>query len=325
MMLEKLKIAKQAVEENGLIEAMQCFHFYGNRVQATSSRITIDCVSELNAETSYSVNASKFFTIMDILGKDHQIKIEENIVKLSNSKYNMKIEALKESWELIKQPRFTAKDVVSPGLLEALKTLGPFVSKDASKPELCSVLFKDGWGYAMSYASLARVPVPFKQEFSVPYFVVPVLLSMEIDPFAIVLLEEGTFLFYEDSTWIKFTPFSQGWPAVEQIISELDLSQTQQVPEDFGEIVSNIVRVVKLSSLPIKAIIFDQNGIRSNDESCAVIWGGMAFNEAVFSCDVIEAIANNCTHIDVAKYPGRIPFCHLDKQIEGFIMGMRLL
>lgn len=324
-MLEKLKIAKQAVEENGLIEAMQCFHFYGRRVQATSSRVTIDCFSEMNNKTAFSVNASKFLTIIDIVGDKYDLDVEGPYVYIKSDKYSMKVEGLKEAWGLISQPRFTKKDMVQPGLIETLKKVAPFTSKDASKPELCSVLFDGGTAYAMSYSWAVRSATIIEQRFSIPHHIIPLILSLGMDPYAIKVEENAVFFFYEDSTWLKYTPYSQGWPAVQEIFENLGLTGTVAMPDDFGQIIHNIVRVVKLSSLPIKAIIFDANGISSNDESCVVNWNGMSFGRAVFSCDVIETIAENCTRIDVSRYPDKMPFTNPESGLEGVVMGMELL
>lgn len=335
-MINKIKLAMLAIETNNTYPIAQNFHFYKNRVQATNTKITIDC--PLKTKQNFTVNAERFSSVLQLYESGFQVTDIDNYVQITKDKSQCKIAKHSEhdNFPLKILPKAQPNQIIKNGakFLSALKTTAAFAGDDASNPYTCTVLIQDGYMYATSNSTAVRVdctdvvPSNFGEDIQVPTFAIHALAAFEDTLIAVISQDNGLYFVFASGAWLFCIDYNQTWPDVPQLLKQVypgSESEIPSVPDNFESIVGKIASAAKFIE-GVPTICFSGNEVHTNKQDGSFelsFTTEMNFGNAYFNASKMHQIAKVAKRIDTRRYPKHVPFA--GDEIIGVVMGIELV
>ena len=317
-MLNTLRFVRGAVSTKDLVPVLTSFHLYGDRMQGTNGRITVDapCSTKI---TDFTVNANRFLSAVDACEGEPIISITKGD-KLSVKKGSFK--ALIPLVDHSSFPKIGPDKTVKLGteLLSTLRLLRSFIGEDASRPWACGVLIKSDFIYATNNIVLCRTPFSWKHKEAVlPSFAIDELLRINQEPVGVGFSDNSITFKYEDGSWLKSTLFHNEWPDVESMLSKIKV--TTKVPEDLESNIRKVIPFCPDPKYPVIKIKGNRISTLEGEMSAEVGKCGPDDLESNFRAEPLLSVVAVATKWDLSVYPKPCPW--KSDQIEGVLVGVQ--
>ena len=212
-------------------------------------------------------------------------------------------------------------DVVINGhaILQALKTIAPFIGDDASRPWSNGVLLKGESAFATNNVTLVEfwtgsaVPAPI----NIPRSAVKEMLRINEAPLRAQMNENSVTFHYPGDRWIRTQLLTTEWPDLAKVLDRASVAQ----PLDIR--LFEAIETIKPFVDKMGRILFRDGGIRTHAEDGE---GGdfdiEGFNhEGVYQMDILNLLKDSAKTIDWSTYPS--PCMFFGERLRGAIIGMR--
>lgn len=321
-MIEILRFVRGAVADKDLIPVLTHFSFYGGRVQGTNGRLTIDaeCPVELE-DLECTVPAEQFLKAIDACGgepKSIKHDTEKETLVVTKGKFRVKLTTRPLDEFPVVEPDSTRR-VKQGDMLGPLRTLRHFIGEDASRPWACGVLLKDGYAYATNNIIVCRTPCTWKgkRAVNIPSEAVEELLRVDEEPTHTSMSENTVTFFYDDDSWLRTQLLSAQWPDMDALCSA---RPRKRIPEGLREAVQRLIPFCPDKNYPL--INFDGDTVKTDSGNNEASEGGFGdLHPSTFHADMLQAVLDVATHLDLTKYPKACPFS--GKNVAGAIVGIR--
>lgn len=307
-MIEILRRVRGAVSKQIIVPAMSHFFIYQGRIQGTNGRIAIDCpIPELDGY-SLTVPAEKFIKAIDSCSDDPKIEVTQSQVIITDGSFKVRLPILANDAFPRSSPQKASYDLpTKEGLTDALKTLLPFVSTDASKPWSTGVyLGDDGYAYATNNVIMVKIKSPLKMpkgEFiNLPAYAVEELLSFNEQPVSFGLREDrGEITFHFPSgAWLSCLTLLDQWPIaqVKNLFNGFP-KDLPEVPEGLQKGIERVLPFCPNEKFPVIVLSDDRVSTDEGGQSAEI--EGFAFDGiSKFNGVMLGLVMNEATYFEPA-------------------------
>jgi hypothetical protein len=208
---------------------------------------------------------------------------------------------------------------VPPDFLTVIKTLRPFVSKDASRPWSMGVLLDNGFAYATNNIILVRQSIPWiHHPVVIPLRALDDLLAVQENPVALSSNENSVTFYYRNESWLKTQVVLAPWPDIGALLDAATIPE-EPVPQSLLEDVIKVRQFCTNTKFP--QVTLGEN-VESDDGGDKAIVEGYALTKSVWHADHLEMVLRNATKIDFTNYPKPCSFAN-DSGLFGVFVGVR--
>lgn len=218
------------------------------------------------------------------------------------------------------QPEGEHVAIEGAALLQAFKTVAPFIGDDASRPWSNGVLLLGQSAFATNNITLVEywtgttVPRPL----NIPRAAVREMLRTNEAPESAQLSETSITFHYSGGRWLRTQLFETTWPDLAKVLDRP--SNPQPLDSRLFEALSNLKPFVD----KLGRIVFRGDGKVSthDDESEGAGYELEGFDhKGVYQIDMLGLLEGNATKIDWSSYPA--PCMFFGDKLRGAIVGMR--
>ncbi len=320
-MLETLDLVFGAVATKDIVPILCHVCIYPGRMQGGDGTITIDAPFECDLAPC-AVPGQKFLnSVKACKGKPNLSLTDGGKLSVKKGSFKAYLSILPAENFPTDQPRGDSYSVPSD-LMKVLKTLKPFISKDASRPWSMGVRFSDNFAYATNNVILARVPVDWPEghpTFVIPSRAVDALLELAELPSQMNVDENSATFTYNDDSWLKTQLRIDPWPDVGAMLGSM-LDPDTEVPGDLLDAVQRVKKFCTNQKFP--QVMLSDRGVSSDDGGGDIASiEGFDVPESRFNGDMLEIVLLSATHVDFSHYPKPCTFSGKDG-LFGIFVGM---
>lgn len=317
-MLKELKFVQGAVAKKDLLPAMTHFRIEGGTVRsyngnmAISSPIAfnIDCVPKADALVRAINNCTDTITLtMTSAGK----------LRIQSGAFRAFIDCVDGDTPHV-EPAGQEVQFDGEVLLNAVKTILPFVGDDASRPWTNGILLRNQSAFATNNVCLVEywlgVEVPFV--INIPRAALKEMVRVDEAPTHAQMDTNSITFHYTDGRWIRTQLYETNWP---------DLSKVLDQPHNAVEVDSRLYD--GLNSLngfaDAAGRVYIQNGVLRTHADVEM---GATFEcnglgvEGLYQIKMLSLLEGVATHADFTRYPE--PTLFFGDRLRGAIVGMKM-
>ncbi len=185
-MLKTLDVVKHAISSKPLIAILTHYRIENKRIQANNGKVTIDAPFAYFDDLAVTLPALHFNRAVKTTGGDFNWRVlDSGKFSISKKKFRAQLPIPAESAYPLNTPS-VGTSLPPDDIINAFKTLRPFVSEDASRPWSRAILFKDKYAYATNNIILAKLPVNCTVESAVPVTLVDAIINIGLKPVKII-------------------------------------------------------------------------------------------------------------------------------------------
>ena len=319
-MLKDLKFVAGAVAKKDLLPAMTHFRIEGGHVRSFNGQMAISSPIAFNVDC----NPKAVQLVKAIQQCEDEIILSMTAggkLRIQSGRFRAFVETV-EGDTPHPMPEGEIMNFDGTLLLDACKTLHPFIGNDASRPWAAGILFQGHSAYATNNACLLEywLGTPFPYQINIPRFCVNELIRVDEPPTHAQLHERSITFHYTDGRWIRSQLLDGAWP-FEKMIDILNKPHNAKpVPKELFEGIETLKAMADGSSR-----IYITNGLlRTHLEE----FTGGAYEleeidfEGCYNLAIFSLLSNVVTSADFSTYPE--PALFFGDQIRGAIIGMRM-
>lgn len=204
-------------------------------------------------------------------------------------------------------------------MLEALRTIEPFIGEDASRPWSTGVLLRGESAFATNNVTLIEywIGTTFPRTVNIPHIAIKEMLRIGSVPTHAQLAERSVTFHYPDNRWIRTQLYNTEWPDLKRIL-DMEHNATPVDPRLFIGLQKIRKRADAMSRVFIKDGIL--NTMDTDGDGAQYEVPGLKC-EGVYSIPMLELLSGVAEAIDFTAYPR--PCLFFGKQLRGAIIGMK--
>jgi len=318
-MLRELRFVMGAVARKDFLPAMTHFRIENGTVRAFNGSLAlcspipfdIDCTPK--AETLVkAISQCGEETITLSMTPAHRLRVQ-------SGKFRAFIDTVEGATPHV-EPEGEHIDIDGEVLLQAFKTIYPFVGDDASRPWTNGILLREQSAFATNNVCLVEYWLSVQMPFvvNIPREAVREVLRIDEAPTSIQLTKNSVTFHYTDGRWIRTQLLEVNWPDLRKV---LDHSvEMQPVDERLFEgldmlnsFADNVGRV------------YIQDGVMRthNEEEIGASFEieGLPVS-GLYQIKMLNLLKGVATHADFTRYPE--PTLFFGERLRGAIIGMRM-
>lgn len=317
-MLDALRFVQGAVAKKDFVPALTHFKIadgfiYGfNGSLALCSPIELDLVAVPKAKPFVkAIETCKDQTVAMHLTANERLAIK-------SGKFKAYVECTQEDEFPDIQPEGELVPL-NGGFLEAIKSMAPFMSEDASRPWALGLLFRGSSVFATNNIVLAErwLGSPFPVEVNIPASAIKELIRIKKEPISLQMAETSLTLHFEGGQWLRTQVSTLAWPDLGQILDRE--SNQMPLPEGFFEALEDIKPFV----IEGDRVFFKPGYVATTleEDSGAVAEVEGVPDGGVFDIHQFLKLAGIIQKMDLTQYPD--PCLFTGDNIRGAIIGKR--
>lgn len=316
-MLAELKFVQGAVAKKDLLPALTHFRIEGGHVRSYNGKLALS--SPINFDIDCTPKAEPF--VRAIQNCDETVTLSmtpAGRLSIKSGSFRAYIECVTTETPHV-VPEGEEFDIDGESMLQALKTLSPFIGDDASRPWSNGVLLKGASAYATNNVILAEywVGAQFPITCCIPKDAIREILRIGEAPSAIQADANSISFHYSDGRWVRSNLLDTAWPDIERII-EVESNPTPVLKELFDAINALRPFTDKLGR------IYIENGTISTTveegEGASFEIEGLEWN-GVYQVDMLRLLNGVAKQADFTLYPA--PCAFYGDRVRGVIIGLR--
>lgn len=319
-MLETLQLVFGAVATKDIQPVLTHILIHPGRMQGGDGTITIDAPFECNLKPM-AVPGQKFLnSVMACDGAPNLGVTDGGKLSIKKGSFKAYLSCLPaEEFPLDKKTGEVHK--VPSNFIDVLKTLRPFVSKDASRPWSMGVKFSLGAAYATNNVIVASTNIAwYAPDLCLPLVAVDALIELHEVPKTMCVDETSATFEYSDSSWLKTRVRTAGWPDVSSMLAKYTF-ELQPIPDGLLEALRKVKKFCTNVKFP--TVELSNNGVSSDDGGGDIAEvEGLALPNSRFNADMLEIVLANATNIDFSHYPAPCTFTGKDG-LHGLFVGIK--
>lgn len=317
-MLAQLKFVQGAVAKKDFVPALSHFAIRGGKILGYNGQIALCSPIALTLEAT--PNAKTFIKAIQACGENIQFNVTPgNKLSIKSGSFKAFVACVEnESFPTV-EPTGVEMDPPSD-FMDAIETLAPFVSEDASKQWSRGVMFRGQSAFATNNVILLEywLGAKFPHEMNIPAEAIAELLRIKEDPIKLRVDENSITFLYEGDRWLRSSLYSTEWPDVSKML-EFG-GNPEPVPPGFYE----AIEMLKPFTDKLDSIYLLEDEITTSleeGEGSSVDVKGV-FGKARYSAEHLLLLRDVAETADFRQYPS--PGTFRGKNVRGLFTGMRL-
>lgn len=205
-------------------------------------------------------------------------------------------------------------------LLQALKTVSPFIGDDASRPWSNGVLLTGQSAFATNNILLVEYWTGFSvpRALNIPRLAIKEMLRIDEPPQGAQLAEGSITFHYSNGRWLRTQLFEPKWPDLGKVLDK------ESKPEPINQALFEGLRNIKAFTDKLGRVLFTGDGkLATHDhEAEGAAYEIEGFNHAgIYQIDMLLLLESGVRSIDWSAYPA--PCMFFGDRLRGAIVGMR--
>lgn len=316
-MLQSLKFVRGAVARKDFVPALTHYNIARGRIRGFNGAVALCCPIPLDLEVS--PKADLFAKAIEACREVAQLSVTEDkrlFVKSGN--FQVFVECSNEPFPNV----FPEGDTINldGNLLEAVKTLAPFIADDASRKWANGILFRGPSAFATNNVILVEywLGYNFPVEICISKQAVNELLRIGEEPLSLQVSETSVTFHYEGERWLRAQNSPATWPDVGAVLSIETLDQ-RPFPEGFFSAVDDLAPFVD----ELGQLFLLENRIATSpaDKKGASIDIPSVVSNGIFHNTQLSLLKGIATTIDFSMYPR--PCLFYGERTRGAIVGIK--
>lgn len=322
-MLEALKFVRGAVGKKDFVPALTHYQIKDHRITSFNGTVALSC--DIACDLECIPKAEPFFkaiTQCEDVVKMHMT--DAGRLAIASGKFKAYIECLDTE---VAKPEPDGETVACNGdmLLEAFKTLQPFIGSDASRP-WCNGLFLFGTSvYATNNTIVLQYYCPTDTMLRgtvIPSATVKEFLRIGKAPTHFMLSDKSISFLYPDGSWLRSALGASQWPDIDQMLGScMKLANNLDViPANFFDALDAIkpfadpkMPKVYLSEAMLSTHLHTDMGATYDIKLPAA---------GIYSLEMLQLLENVIEKADFTQYPAP---CYLQgDNVRGAIVGLKI-
>lgn len=317
-MLAQLKFVQGAVAKKDFVPALSHFAIRSGKILGYNGQIALCSPIALTLEAT--PNAKTFIKAIQACGENIQFNVTPaNKLSIKSGSFKAFVACVENETFPTVEP--TGVEMDPPhDFMDAIETLAPFVSEDASKQWSRGIMFRGRSAFATNNVILLEywLGTPFPHELNIPAECVAELLRIKEDPVKLMVSDNSISFLYEGGRWLHSSLYSTAWPDVADFL-EFG-GHPEPVPPGFFEAVEALKPFTdKLDSI---YLLEDEITTSLEEGEGASIDVKGVLGKARYSAEHLLLLKDVVTLVDFRHYPS--PGCLRGKNVRGRFTGMRL-
>jgi len=317
-MIDSINFVKGAVAKKDFVPNLTHFQICDGFIKGYNGEMAI--CSPISCDLNMTPHAGQFLQAITSC-EDTVALSRTKSGKLSVSSSNFRV--LVDCSQAEEFPDVEPKgELIEPtgSLLNALKTLEPFVSIDASKPWSTGILLRGKSAFATNNVIMGEYWLGYKTpiEVNIPATAIKEIIRINEEPVQLQYEKDSLTLHYENGRWLSTKLLALTWPKVSQVL-EMQ-GDMKPIPEWLHDAVESISRFTD----ELGRVYFRGGKISTGanpEESRCALNTSSTLPEALFSYKHLLKVLKVATNADFERYPAPCPF--QGENMRGVIVGMR--
>lgn len=206
------------------------------------------------------------------------------------------------------------------GILDALRTIEPFIGEDASRPWSNGVLLRGQSAFATNNVTLVEywIGSDFPRTVNVPRVAIKEMLRIGEVPTHAQLAEGSITFHYTGNRWIRSQLFNTEWPDLERILN----AECNPQPID-ERLFVGLEKIRKRADAMNRVFIKDGvlSTVQEDSEGAQYTVPGLQC-EGAYSITMLELLSGIAQKADFTTYPR--PCLFFGERLRGAIIGMKM-
>lgn len=317
-MLKELKFVQGAVAKKDIITALTHFDITNGVIRAYNGIIALSSPIAFNIDCK-----PKAIPLVKAISK-----CEETVsmsmtpggkLRIVSGPFRALIECSDEPSSLA-TPEGEPVAINGPALLQAFKSLTPFIGNDASRPWSNGVLLKGSSAFATNNVTLCEywVGTQFRRSANIPSACIAEICRINEPPVYALMSENSMTFYYDEHRWIKSQLYAvDDWP---------DLDRVLNVPHNavpINEEIFTASEVIKDFTDKLGRLYFTEGVVRTHeDESLGASYAlpGSTM-QGIYQREMLMLLKDRAKKVDFSTYPR--PCLFFGDVIRGAIIGMK--
>lgn len=300
------------------VAALTHFNIRGGRIIGYNGRVAISSPIQLDLEAS--PRAEQFVRAIATCKEEAAMSLTPTgRLAVVSGEFKAFVECTVEPYPDIRPTGQYINPTGRP-ILEAFKSLLPFVSEDASRPWSMGILLKGKSGFATNNVVLAEqwLGYDFPCELNIPKSTVQELIRINEEPIGLQVDTNSATFYYTGERWLNTVLYSTQWPDLYKV---LDVPCAPMgIPQGFFEALEDLRPFCnKLGHLYLSPEGMSTSAVAGEGASVAMalqLQATICFN--VDKMLLLQGVANI---LDIQQHPKPCPW--YGHEIRGAIIGMR--
>ena len=317
-MLKELKFVQGAVAKKDFLPAMTHFVIEDGRVRAYNGMIAlssplpfdIDCKPKAEPLVKAISNCNETVTLsMTPAGK----------LRIQSGKFRAFVDCIEEETAHV-TPEGQEVQLDGEAVLEALKTIHPFIGDDASRPWTNGVLLRGQSAFATNNVILVEywVGAQFPFTVNVPRQAIREMLRINEPPTHAQVTDKSITFHYSDGRWVRAQLYESEWPDMAKVLDkQADATTVDQ------RIFEALTTIKPFADKMGRVFISDGTLSTSHDpnvEGASYEIPGLPF-AGIYNIDMLNLLKGVAELADFTTYPQ--PCLFYGQKLRGAIIGMR--
>lgn len=317
-MLTELKFVQGAVAKKDFVPALTHFAIAGGSVRGYNG--TLALCSPIPFDVSCNPRAEPLIKAISNCDDTVQLSMTKaGRLSIKSGKFKAFIDCVEGDTPHV-MPE--GSNVVMDGavLLEAFKTVAPFIGDDASRPWSNGVLLSGQSAYAtnnimaVEYWTGSSVPCPL----NIPRAAIKEMLRINEAPTAVQLGPTSITFHYSGNRWLRTQLLATDWPDLGKVLDR------ESNPQPLDELLFTALEQVKPFSDKLGRIFFKGGGkiATHTDDAEGASYEMEGFDHTgIYSFEMLMLLNGTAKSIDWSTYPA--PCMFFGDRLRGAIVGMR--
>lgn len=316
-MLNDLKFVMGAVSKKDFLPALTHFRIEGGTVRSFNGTLALCTPIQLSLEcTPKAVPLVKA-----IQNCDETVSLSltpTGKLSVKSGKFRSLIECVSTETPHV-LPEGDIFPIDGTALLDALKSLQPFIGDDASRPWANGILLKGASAYATNNVILAEFWTGnnFPITCNVPRMAIREMLRIGEPPISAQATENSITFHYEGSKWIRTALYDLGWPDLDKVLNR------SSNPEPINEEMFAALEKIAPFADVMGRVFFQEGSLTTHPQQTeGAHYELTGFpHDGVYQISMLALLQGTAKSIDFSTYPS--PCLWFGDNIRGAIIGMR--
>jgi DNA polymerase III sliding clamp (beta) subunit (PCNA family) len=319
-MINELKFVQGAICKKGFTPELSHFKIRDGQIQSYNGALSLS--SPIEFDIDCNPKAIPFVkaiqncktTVSMSLTKAGKLSIKSGSFRAYVECFPVEEEALHIT------PEGDFFDIDGEALLNAFKTLQPFIATDASKPWSNGILLRDGSAYATNNVTLIEYWIggAFPHICNIPRDAVREIVRIGKPPTGAMSTGKTISFLYEDDKWVKCQLLTTEWPDVSALLNA-SVGNAEEISDEFFEGLLTLKPFVDAAGR-----VFFKGGVMRtsliNKDGASYGLDGMN-TEGVYRLEMVLLLRGVAQKIDFSLYPK--PCIFYGDRLRGVLIGMR--
>jgi hypothetical protein len=314
LLLPAIRFVVGAVAEKDYVPSLQCLNVANGRVTAYNGAVSMSGPIDPTLPACRP-NYEQFKKALRNIGEPVASRLlDSNRLELRRGTSLRLVDCIEEGWpEVLPEGGLVE---LHGDLLDTLRPLEPFISRDATLSWQRGVLLKGDRAYATTGFVLVerRLPKFFPVTINIPEYAVHQLLKAG-EPTHVQVAKDSATFHFPGERWLKTSLLPTSWPDVSQVL--VSTETCSDLPDGFFDALKNL----RNDFAKDRCAYLRSGYIATTEERALEEVPGVEESWGCYNADALLKLRTVARYFDLSRYPDPCPFTDGDR-LRGVIVGM---